>query len=222
MLNPIKSYSKMSAHFAHQHLRDRPNSHHSSPFQTPPPTLGIHHLDRPHSSGISSIATPIEMFFLFLAILALLALIVWLAWIAISHCIKFTREKMDDLDVGKQTRKNVKRTEEAPKKMFTLGIDMGRVTMAFFDGFMRGEREQGRRGREDERRALLRGNRYEERVMTGIPRGVYIQGYGYDRERYGDGTNDTSSPRSTSVSVDHRDDCDGQCGLTERRRSMDS
>lgn len=110
---------------------------------------------------------------------------------------------MDDLDVGKQTKKNMKRAEEAPKKMFTLGIGIGRATMGFFSGFMRGEREEGR-GREGERRALVKGNGYDERVVAGMPRGVYIQGYGYDRERYGDGANDTSSPRSTSVSVGHR------------------
>jgi hypothetical protein len=86
---------------------------------------------------------------------------------------------------------------------------------------MRGEREQGRRGREDERRTLLRENTYEERVVTGIPRGIFIQGYGYDRERYGDATNDSSSTRSTSVSVSHREDCEGQCGVMARRRSVD-
>jgi hypothetical protein len=161
------------------------------------------------------------MFLLLVAILALLALLVWLAWIALSHCIKFAREKMNDLDVGKQTKKNMKRAEEAPKKAFNMGIDAGRVAKWFFDGFMRGEREQGRRGREDERRTLLRENTYEERVVTGIPRGIFIQGYGYDRERYGDATNDSSSTRSTSVSVSHREDCEGQCGVMARRRSVD-
>jgi hypothetical protein len=67
------------------------------------------------------------MFLLLVAILALLALLVWLAWIALSHCIKFAREKMNDLDVGKQTKKNMKRAEEAPKKAFNMGIDAGRV-----------------------------------------------------------------------------------------------
>ena len=57
--------------------------------------------------------------------------------------------------------------------------------------------------------------------MTGIPRGMFFHGYGYGRERYGDGTNDGSMPRSTSVSMVHREECDDQCGLS-RRRSMDS
>jgi len=55
--------------------------------------------------------------------------------------------------------------------------------------------------------------------VTGKPRGVFIHGYGYDRERYGDGTNDGWVPRSTSVSMVHREDCDDQCGLS-RRLSM--
>jgi hypothetical protein len=162
------------------------------------------------------------MLLLLLAILALLALVIWLAWIALSHCVKFIRGKMDDLDVGQQTKKNVKRAEEAPKKAFQFGIDVGRTAMGFFDGFRRGERGEERRGRQAERRGLLRHDTYEERVVAGIPRGVYIQGYGYDRERCGDGTNDVSSPRSRSVSVRHREDCDGQCGLKGRRQSMDS
>lgn len=131
------------------------------------------------------------------------------------------REKMNDMSVGKQTKKNIHRAEEAPKKALSFGLEVGRTAKQFLDKFMNGRCEQGWRGREGERKALLREDTYEERVVTGIPRGVFIHGYGYDRERYGDGTNDGSVTRSTSVSMVHREDCDDQCGLL-RRRSMDS
>jgi hypothetical protein len=176
----------MSAHFVHKHLHDRPTSHRRSPFHSST-TSQTHHLNRPHASGLGSIATPFEMVFLFFAILALLALVIWIAWIALSFCMKVVREKMDDMSVGKQTKKNMKRAEEAPKKALNIGLDVGRTAKQLLDKFMNSRCEQGWRGREGERRALLRENTYEERVVTGIPRGVFIHGYRYDRERYGDG-----------------------------------
>lgn len=214
----------MSAHFVHKHLRDKSISHRGSPFQDTPATSHSQKLDRPHSSSLSIIATLLERILLLSAILALFALVIWLAWIALSYCIKFARGKLDDLDVGAQTKKNVKRAEEAPKKAFQFGIDAGRTAKGFFHGLVRGERGEDGRGRQAERRGLLRHDTYEERVVTGIPRGTYIQGYGYDREWYGDGTNDSSSQRSTSVSAGsspkHKEDCDRQCGLTATRRSV--
>jgi hypothetical protein len=209
----------MSAHFVHQYKCNKQTTHCGSPLQTTPTTSQVLHLDRPHTSGPSSIVTPTEMFLLVISILTLLALVIWLAWIALLRCIKLVKGKLDDMTVGQQTKKNAKRAKEAPKKAFKYGIDAGRTAKEFFDGFMRGERDPETR-RQDERRSLLRHDSYEERVVTGIPRGVLIQGYGYDRERYGDGTNDSSSHRSTSVSVGHREDCDGMCGVTTRRRSV--
>jgi hypothetical protein len=158
------------------------------------------------------------MFLLLVAILTLLALIIWLAWMALQQCITFTQEKMDDLDVGKRTKKDVKKAEEAPKKMFKLGIDFGRAAKGFLDGFVR--REQRGSEWESERRGLLRDNENEGRGAVGLPRGVYIQGYGYDRERYGDGTNDTTSTKHMSVSMAH--DCDRPDAVVPRRRSRDA
>jgi len=180
----------------------------------------MRHVDRPHASGLGAIATPVEMFLLFFAVLALLALLIWLAWIALSHCIKFVKGKMDDLDVGQQTKKNIKRAKDGPKKAFQFGLGVGRTAKGFLDGVMNGGRDQERRGHRGERRGLLRHDTYDERVVTGIPRGVYIQGYGYDRERFGDGANDNSSQRSTSVSVLPRADAEGPCGSSTRRRSV--
>jgi hypothetical protein len=159
------------------------------------------------------------MVLLFFAILALLALVVWLAWIALSYCMNIVREKMDDMSVGKQTKKNMNRAEQVPKKALKFGTGVGRTAKQLLDKFLNSTCDYGRRGREGERRALLREGTYEERVVTGIPRGVFIHGYGYDRERYGDGTNDGWVPRSTSVSMVRREDYDDQCGLS-RRLSM--
>jgi len=158
------------------------------------------------------------MLLLLVAIITLFALVIWLAWMAIRRCIKFTREKMDDLDVGKRAKKDVKKVEEAPKKIFKFGVDVGRAAKGFIGGFIRGE--QSGREREGERRGLLRDNWNGERVVEGWPRGVYIQGYGYDRERYGDGTNDDTSTKHTSVSVAY--DCDEQDAVVPRRRSGDA
>ncbi|KAE9366112.1 hypothetical protein N431DRAFT_430278 [Stipitochalara longipes BDJ] len=195
-------------------------SHHGSPLQPPSTSSQIRHVDRPHTSNLGTIATPLEIFLLFFAILALPALVTWLAWIALSHCVAFVKGKMDDLDVGQQTKKNVKRAGEAPKKAFQFGLDVGRTAMGFLDGVMKSGHNQDRRGRQGERRGLLRHDTYEERIVTGIPRGIYIQGYGYDRERYGDGTDDSSSYRSTSVSIGPREDCEGPCDSSTRRRSV--
>jgi hypothetical protein len=157
------------------------------------------------------------MVLLFFAILALLALVIWLAWIALSYCMNIVREKMDDMSVGKQT-KDMNRAEQVPKKALNVVLGVGRTAKQLLDKFLNSICDYGWRGREGERRALLREDTYEERVVTGIPRGVFIHGYGYDRERYGDGTNDGWVP-STSVSMVHREDCDDQCGLS-RRLSM--
>jgi len=211
----------MSAHFVHLQKRSKPVSHQVSPLQPSSTKSQVHHVDRPHTSGLGAIATPLEMFLLFVSVLALLALVIWLAWIALSHCITFVKGKMDDLDVGQQTKKNVRRAKEGPKKAFQFGLEFGRSAKGFLDGMMNGGRDQERRGRRGERRGLLRHDDYEERVVTGIPRGIYIQGYGYDRERVGDGTDDNSSQGSPSVSVGSTGDGEGPYGSSTRRRSVD-
>lgn len=166
----------MSAHFVHKHLHNRPTSHHSSPFHSSTTTSQIRHLNRPHASGLGSIATPFEMVLLFFAILALLALVIWLVWIALSYCMKAVQEKMDDMSVGKQTKNNMHRAEEAPKKAPNFGLQVGRTAKQFLDKCMNGRCEQGWRGREGERRPLLREDTYEERVVTGILRGCLFMG----------------------------------------------
>ena len=132
--------------------------------------------------------------------------------------MNIVREKMDDMSVGKQT-KDMNRAEQVPKKALNVVLGVGRTAKHLLDKFLNSTCDYGWRGREGERRALLREDTYEERVVTGKPRGVFIHGYGYDRERYGDGTNDGWVPRSTSVSMVHREECDDQCGLS-RRLSM--
>ncbi|KAN0090203.1 hypothetical protein V8E51_018782 [Hyaloscypha variabilis] len=210
----------MSAYFVHQQKRDKHVSHQGSPLQPSSTTSQIRHVDRPHTSGLGAIATPLEMFFLFISILALLAVVIWLAWIAISHCITVVKTKVDDLDVGQQTKKNVKRAKEVPKKVLEIGLDVGRTAKAFLDGVLKNQSGEERSRRQGERRGLLRNEAYDERIVTGIPRGVHVEGYGYDRERDGDGTNDNSSHRSTSISVERKEDCGGPCGSSTRRRSV--
>jgi hypothetical protein len=209
----------MSAHFVHHTISDKHLARRGSPLHTSPSTSPIHHLNRPHASDLESGATLLEMLLLLAAMLALLALVIWVAWIVFQDCIKFVRRAMDELDVGKQTKKNVKRAEEVPSKIFKVGLgvgfDLGQVTKGFLNGFTRGE--QGRE-RDGERRGLLRGVGNWERDVV-MPRGAYVHGYGQDRERYGDGTNDSSGTRNTSVSGSHREDCDGHCALIPRRWS---
>jgi hypothetical protein len=198
----------MSAHFVRRNLCDKPLNYRGSPFHKTSTTSKIHRLNCSHTAGLEISATTLEMAVLLMAMLAMLALVIWLAWIALQHCISYFQGTVDDLNVGKQTKKNVKRAEEVPKKMFNVGLDLGRAARGCLDGLLGGKR--GERERYGERRGLLRENDGME---------AHFQGYGYDRERYGDGTNDSASSRNTGVSMNHREDCERQCGLTPRRWS---
>jgi hypothetical protein len=183
----------MSAHFTHR------SSDQFSPH-TAEAKSQMNYLTRPHTRSMDHPTSAFEVIMLILAILLMAGLLIFLIYSCL-HSFQWFRNMVDP---QARFRYNAERAERA-------GLWASRQGGAFVRGAAHGTERQLL----CDRSAYLGGGR----------------GYGWRNRGYGDGAEggdgdsgygslgERRGSDSSVRSVRHRDDCDGDCGLTERRGS---